>query len=328
MISAMKRGRKRASAISYPTALRLSAAVALVAAAALTQQFPLQQQTEKLARGPMRIEKVKEGLYVIRGPFVPCTTRGCRPNGPDDHLIHEPGDVALRVTPEGAILIDDKYPENVEEVLTQVRKVTSAPIRYLLNTHHHADHASGNANIRQMGINIIGHQNIRANFLRLKQPGEPNITFTGEESVYLGGAEVRMLHFGRGHTNGDTVIYFPDLKTIHAGDLIIDAMPVIDYDAGGSAIEFIRTIDALLRLDFDTMIPGHGRVMNKDDARAYRARFAEMNRRMRELARRKVPKDQVQARLKLEDLGWADSVSTSAWATNIGRYYDEMAAAP
>jgi glyoxylase-like metal-dependent hydrolase (beta-lactamase superfamily II) len=136
-----------------------------------------------------------------------------------------------------------------------------------------------------------------------------------------------LFYLGRGHTNGDTVIYFPDLKTVHTGDLIIDAMPVIDYDAGGSAIEFVKTIDNLLKMDFDTMIPGHGRVMKKDDVRAYRARFVEMNRRMRELARKKVPKDQVQAQLKLDDLGWGDSVSTSAWATSIGRYYDEMAAA-
>jgi glyoxylase-like metal-dependent hydrolase (beta-lactamase superfamily II) len=307
------------------TALRILAALALVTAAALTQQFPLKQITEKLTRGPMRTEKVKDGLYVIRGPFLPCTTRGCRPNGPDDGLIHEPGDVALRVTPEGLILIDDKYPENVADVLAQVKAVSSLPVKYLLNTHHHGDHASGNVNIRQMGIDIIAHKNIRANFLRIKQPGEPNIVFADQAAVYLGGVEVQLFYLGRGHTNGDTVIYFPDLKTVHTGDLIIDAMPVIDYDGGGSAIEFVKTIDNLLKMDFDTMIPGHGRVMKKDDVRAYRARFAEMNRRMRELARKKVPKDQVQAQLKLDDLGWGNSVSTTAWATSIGRYYDEMA---
>jgi len=273
----------------------------------------------------MRTEKVKDGLYVIRGPFLPCGTRGCRPNGPDDGLIHEPGDVALRVTPEGLILIDDKYPENVADVLAQVKAVSSLPVKYLLNTHHHGDHASGNVNIRQMGIDIIAHKNIRANFLRIKQPGEPNIVFADQAAVYLGGVEIQLFYLGRGHTNGDTVIYFPDLKTVHTGDLIIDGMPVIDYDAGGSALEFVKTIDNLLRMDFDTMIPGHGRVMKKDDVRAYRARFAEMNRRMRELARKKVPKDQVQAQLKLDDLGWGNSVSTSAWATSIGRYYDEMA---
>ncbi|HSR08036.1 MAG TPA: MBL fold metallo-hydrolase [Bryobacteraceae bacterium] len=309
------------------TTLRILAALALVTAAALTQQFPLKQNTEKLARGPMRTEKVKDGLYVIRGPFLPCGTRGCRPNGPDDGLIHEPGDIALRVTSEGLILIDDKYPENVPDVLAQVKAISPLPIKYLLNTHHHGDHASGNVNIRQMGIDIIAHKSIRANFQRIKQPGEPNIVFADQAAVYLGGVEVQLFYLGRGHTNGDTVIYFPDLKTVHTGDLIIDGMPVIDYDAGGSAIEFVKTIDNLLKMDFDTMIPGHGRVMHKDDVRAYRARFAEMNRRMRELARKKVPKDQVQAQLKLDDLGWGDSVSTSAWATSIGRYYDEMVAA-
>ena len=184
-----------------------------------------------------------------------------------------PGDVAIRATPEGLILIDDKYPENILEVLSQVRSVSSLPIRYLLNTHHHADHVSGNANLRALGIDIIGHRNIRENFLRIKQPGEPNIVFADEGALYLGGVEVRMLHYGNGHTNGDTIVYFPDLKTVHMGDLVIDGMPVIDYSAGGSAIAFVKTIDKLLELDFDTAIPGHGRVMTKAEVQAYRARY-------------------------------------------------------
>ncbi len=310
----------------WSSGIRFIAALVLIGGAALTQQYRLKQDTEKLVAGPMRVDKVKDGLYVIRGPFVACTTRGCRPNGPDDGLIHEPGDVAVRVTSEGLILIDDKYPENVADVLDRVKSVSPQPVKYLLNTHHHADHASGNANIRAMGINIIAHKNIRENFLRLKQPGEPNIVFADQAAVYLGGVEVRLLYLGRGHTNGDTVIYFPDLRTVHTGDLIIDAMPVIDYAGGGSAVEFIQTIDNLLKIDFDTMIPGHGRVMNKDDVRAYRARFAEMNRRMLEITRRGVPKDRAEAELKLADLGWDHSVSTTAWESSFSRYYDEIGA--
>lgn len=295
---------------------------------------PLRQVVEVLQPGQMRVDKVKEGLFVVRGPFVPCATRGCRPNGPDDGLIHEPGDVAIRVTPEGLILIDDKYPENILEVLSQVRAVSSLPVRYLLNTHHHADHVSGNANLRALGVDIIGHRNIRENFLRIKQPGEPNIVFADESAVYLGGVEVKLIHFGNGHTNGDTVVYFPDLKAVHMGDLVIDGMPVIDYAGGGSAIEFVKTIDKLLELDFDIAIPGHGRVMTKPEVQAYRARFQEMNNRMRALAKKRFPRDQLltldQARiqLKLADLGWENSVSTTAFMTSIGLYYDEMAAAP
>ncbi len=295
---------------------------------------PLRQAVEVLQPGQMRVDKVKEVLFVVRGPFVPCATRGCRPNGPDDGLIHEPGDVAIRVTPEGLILIDDKYPENILEVLSQVRSVSSLPVRYLLNTHHHADHVSGNANLRALGVDIIGHRNIRENFLRIKQPGEPNIVFADESAVYLGGVEVKLIHFGNGHTNGDTVVYFPDLKTVHMGDLVIDGMPVIDYAGGGSALEFVKTIDKLLELDFDTAIPGHGHVMTKADVVAYRARFQEMNNRMRALVKKRFPRDQLlsldQARiqLKLAELGWDNSVSTTAFMTSMGQYYDEIAAAP
>jgi glyoxylase-like metal-dependent hydrolase (beta-lactamase superfamily II) len=183
-----------------------------------------------------------------------------------------------------------------------------------------------------LGVSILAHENIRANFLRLKQPGEPTMTFANEAAVHLGGTEVRLFWFGRGHTNGDTVVYFPDVKTIHAGDLIIDAMPVIDYAGGGSALEFISTIDRLLTLDFDTMIPGHGKIMTKDDARAYRVRFQTMNDRMRALIRKGVRKDQLKtldqarAQLRLADLGWDNSVSTTTWFGSVPQYYDEIAA--
>ncbi len=299
----------------------------------LSQQLPLKQTPEILRAGPARIDKVKDGLFVVRGPFVPCSTRGCRPNGADDKLIHEAGDVAVRVTPAGLILVDDKYPEFVDEVLARVRDVSTAPIKYMLNSHHHGDHVSGNKNIRDMGIDIIAHRNIRENFLRIKQPGEPNIVFADQSAVYLGGVEVQLFWLGRGHTNGDTVIYFPDLKTVHTGDLIIDGMPVIDYPGGGSAVEFITTIDRLLTMDFDTMIPGHGRIMNKEDVRAYRARFAEMNSRMTAAIQRGATKadfdtlDKTRAQLRLAELGWDNTVSTTAWYGSINAYYDEIAAA-
>jgi cyclase len=276
---------------------------------------------------------VKEGLYVIRGPFLPCMT-GCRPGQTGDGLIHESGDVAVRVTPAGLIIVDDKFASQAADVLARIKMISRLPIKYLLNTHHHGDHASGNAYMREsLGIDIIAHRNIRENFLRIKQAGEPNITFADQSAVYLGGVEVQLYWFGRGHTNGDTVIYFPDLKTVHTGDLIIDGMPVIDYPGGGSAVEFIPTIDKLLKLDFDTMVPGHGKIMTKDDVRAYRARLQAMNDRMRELIRKGVKKDdlrtldQARAQLRLADLGWDNSVSTTTWFGGFSRYYEELAAA-
>ena len=63
-------------------------------------------------------------------------------------------------------------------------------------------------------------------------------------------------YFGRSHTNGDAVIYFPELKTVHMGDMFVRQAPFIDYSSGGSATEWTKTIDGVLALDFDTVIPG------------------------------------------------------------------------
>jgi glyoxylase-like metal-dependent hydrolase (beta-lactamase superfamily II) len=245
----------------------------------------------------------------------------------DDGLLHEAGDVAVRVTSEGVILVDDKFAQNVPDVLDRVKSITTQPIRYLLNTHHHTDHVGGDGEILDRGIEIIAHRNVRDNIIRNKQPGAPRLVFNDQASVFLGGVETQMMYLGRGHTNGDTVIYFPDLRTVHSGDLVIDGMPVIDYNNGGSALEFVRTLNNLLKIDFDTVIPGHGRVLTKNDVRAYVPKFELMNKRMADLVKKHVPKDQLERQLKLDDLGWAHTVSTGTFMHSVGQYYDEVARA-
>jgi cyclase len=305
-------------------ALAAVAVLSLLAARGATQPSPAAGLTSQ----PMRVEQVKANLYVIRGPFDPCAPGGCNGRNTDDGLLHEPGDVAVRVTPEGAVVVDDKFVQNVPDVMARVKSVTSQPIKYLLNSHHHADHIGGNGAVMDLGIEIIAHRNVRENILRNKQPGPPRITFTDQEAIYLGGVEVRMLYLGRGHTNGDTVIYFRDLRTVHSGDLVIDGMPVIDYDNGGSAVEFVKTLENLMALDFDTVIPGHGRVLTKDDVRTYIPKLKTMNDRMRELVRKRVSNDQLAAQLKLDDIGWSHTVSTGTFMRSIVRYRDEIAAQP
>lgn len=272
---------------------------------------------------PMKIEKVKDGLYLIRGPFNRCAPNGCDGRYGDDGLLHEAGDVAVRVTSEGLILVDNKFQQNVPEILEHVKSVSSLPVRYLLNTHHHADHAGGDA-VFINTTEIIAHRNVRENFLRNQQPGAPRVTFSEQASVFLGGAEARAYYFGRGHTNGDAVIYFPDLRVIHTGDLITEGMPVLDYNNGASAVEWVTVLDKILELDFDTVIPGHGPLMTKEQVRADRQKLVTMNQRMAELARKGVPLEQVFEQLKLADLGWHHTVSTVAFRGGLKGYYEEM----
>jgi glyoxylase-like metal-dependent hydrolase (beta-lactamase superfamily II) len=299
-------------------AILVFAAFGAIVAGALAAQ-------EKKPAAPMRVEKVREGLYLLRGPFNRCAPNGCGGGYGDDGLLHEAGDVAVRVTSEGLILVDDKYQENVADILKQVKSISAMPIKYLLNTHHHTDHAGGDETF--IGLTeVIAHRNVRENFLRNKQPGAPRVVFTDQASVFLGGVEVRAHYFGRGHTNGDAVIEFPDLRVIHTGDLITEGMPVLDYANGASAIEWVKVLDEILKLDFDIVIPGHGRLLTKENVRSDRQKLVTMNQRMTDLVGKGVPKELVFDALRLGDLGWDHSVSTVAFKGGLSGYYDEMKA--
>jgi glyoxylase-like metal-dependent hydrolase (beta-lactamase superfamily II) len=141
--------------------------------------------------------------------------------------------------------------------------------------------------------------------------------------------EVQARYLGRGHTDGDSVVYFPALKVLHTGDLVIDGMPHIDYDNGASAIEWIKAIDKILQIDFDIAIPGHGRLLTKDDIRDNKAAFEKMNRHMIELVEAGKSKAEATANLKLclKEIGWDHTVSTLRFLDHsLNPYYDEMAA--
>src|SRR6202035_5685976 len=90
------------------------------------------------------------------------------------------------------------------------------------------------------------------------------IASADEAQVFVGGREVSAHHLGRGHTNGDAVILFPSERVLHTGDLFVNgSAPFIDYSAKGSLVKWDKTLDRVLQLDFDTVIPGHGPVTKK-----------------------------------------------------------------
>ncbi len=230
------------------------------------------------------------------------------------------GNAAFYVTSDGVVLVDDKFPQNVPEILAKIKSVTDKPVRYVLNTHQHPDHTGGNEQLLATA-EVFAHENARLNMAAKDQPGLQRVTFRDALQLHLGGKEVRAQYFGRGHTNGDAVIYFPALKTIHTGDLFVRGAPFIDYSSGGSAIEWTRTLDEILRMDFQTVIPGHGPVSNRDDLVSFRKAFETMRNRMGELRRSgKTPQEAAQL-LRVDDLGWTPG---PLFAKSLPGLYDEV----
>ena len=252
-------------------------------------------QTPKAA--PLKLNQVKDDLYEIEG---------------------DGGNVAAYITSEGVILVDDKYEQDHDQIVEKVKSVTPQPIKYIITTHHHSDHSGGNVRF-EPAVEIISTANARANIVNKKQPGAPanmtpaQVTFTDETSVFLGGKEVRAKYFGRGHTDGDAMVYFPALKTLHTGDMIAGATPLIDYTGGGSLIEWTKTLDGAMKLDFDTVIPGHGPVTNKAGMLTYRNNVEKLRTRAQGLIRQGKSQAEVGKVMEAE-FGWAPTTMQAQWS--------------
>jgi cyclase len=204
----------------------------------------------------MQIVKLKDDLYVIRANAT--------------------GNTGVYITDEGTILVDDKFDEDHQNLLAAVKSLTDKPIRYIMNTHQHGDHTGGNAQFLP-SAEIIIQKNARANMVTLKQPGIPRISYSDEAEIFLGGKEVRAHYYGRGHTNGDAVMYFPALRMIHTGDLFVNGPYFIpNYPDGGSLKDWPHTLDEVLKLDFDVVIPGHGPMATRADVVKFRNRLEAM----------------------------------------------------
>lgn len=284
------------------TALVAAGAMAIAAAQGRQGGAPPAQLT---------IEPVKPGLYAILNPGA--------------------NTLAVRVTSEGVILVDDMFQQNYEQIVSLIKTVTDRPVKYVISTHHHGDHTGGNVRFLGASAQIIGHKNARAAMTRgaAPQPGPPPVTFTTEAAVHLGGVEAQLFHVGPGHTNGDAIVYFPDLRVMATGDLfvVLPRVPTIDYANGGTTLGWVPTLDNVLKFDFDTVIPGHGPVSTKADLQRFKERMVTLQTRTRELIQQGVPKDQYVSKLKADDLGWGLGADTLFVRNAAGGFYDELAKA-
>jgi glyoxylase-like metal-dependent hydrolase (beta-lactamase superfamily II) len=260
-----------------------------------------QAATQTKAPAPFNLVKVADDLYVIDGGGA--------------------GNVAVYITNEGVIMVDDKYEQHFDEIMANVKKVTNQPIKYILSTHYHADHSGGNTRFSSIA-EIISTRNAHDGIVQHKQSNAPNdmiparVTFTQETDLFLGGKEVRAKYYGRGHTNGDAFVYFPALKVIHTGDMFTSGSPLIDYPGGGSLLEWPKTLDAVMNdktLDFDTVIPGHGPVSKKADLLNYRNNADKMRTRVQTLIRQGKKKDEV-AKFMTAEYKWAPDSLNMQWS--------------
>jgi glyoxylase-like metal-dependent hydrolase (beta-lactamase superfamily II) len=178
------------------------------------------------------------------------------------------GNIGIYVGEDSLLIVDAQYARTADAVMAKIKELSPKEIQYLVNTHYHGDHTSGNPIIGK-DAQIISQKNCKESLLAGLKPeetpesiGAPNKTFDTEKTITLGNETVRLVHMGPGHTSGDTIVIFDQAKVIHAGDLFFHGMPpYIDVNDGSDTKNWVRTIHTLAEKHPNfQVIPGHGKV--------------------------------------------------------------------
>src|SRR4051812_32916668 len=277
--------------------------------AAAQAPAPAQPPAQPPAAPPMLV-KVRDDVFVVQNV---------------NHVVAEigqnGGNATVLVTADGVILIDTKNERMHDDLVAKVRSLTDRPIRYAILTHNHADHSAGAARLQSDGVTIVASAGTRENMIRANQPGAPQIAYSGYSQIVLGGKEVQLREV-RGHTRGDTIALIPSARVVVAGDLVAtpDTIPaIVNYGDGGSWTDLGRALDEVAKLDFDTLIGGHGPPLTKAEFLKYRDRAAAIRERVRALNRERKSQDEI-TQTVLKEFNWGSGPA----AGNIAGMLQEL----
>src|SRR5262249_1820187 len=197
------------------------------------------------------------------------------------------GNVAVLIGRDGKVLVDAGITASRPRILEALARLSSDPVKHLINTHWHFDHGDGNEWLHGEGATILAHENTRKhlamaqrveawnfNFPPSPSGAIPSDVFATERMFRLNGTTLALTYYGPAHTDGDISVAFTDADILHTGDTYWNGFyPFIDYSTGGNIDGAIRAADANLAIATDNtiVIPGHGQpVSNRSELKDFR----------------------------------------------------------
>ncbi|GAC1423143.1 MAG: MBL fold metallo-hydrolase [Flavisolibacter sp.] len=168
------------------------------------------------------------------------------------------GTIGFLLSEEGTVVVDAQFPDTANHLIEELKKRSGNPIRYLLNTHHHMDHTSGNISFKRLAEHVAAHENSLANQKAVAEKNGsvdkqlyPDFIFKEKWQLKIGAEVIKASYYGPGHTNGDVVYHFQNANISHLGDLMFNKRhPFVDRTAGASMKHWINVIDQILK-DYD-----------------------------------------------------------------------------
>jgi cyclase len=324
-------------------ALRIAAVVLAVLCGGGTAAVSraLAQQNQNFDTVEMDVQHVSGGVYMIVGAG---------------------GNTTVFTGPEGTMVVDTQFAQVSGKVIDAIRKISDAPIRWIVNTHLHGDHMGGNEAVARAGrtraggnvvgdigqaatatARIIAHENVLSRLSRaepaVSAAALPTDTFFGaRKDMLFNGEPVQFFHQPSAHTDGDIIVHFRKSDVVTTGDLFTTVMyPFIDAANGGSIEGYIKSLNAILAITVPSnvneggtmVIPGHGRLTDEQDVIEYRDMVTIVRDRIREYVKRGMTLDQVKAQKPTLDFDPRYGIDTGFWTTSmfIETIYKEMLAA-
>ena len=244
------------------------------------------------------------------------------------------GNIGVSVGDDGLLIVDDQFAPLADKIRAALKGIADKKLHFILNTHWHGDHTGGNVAFGPEAT-IIAHDNVRKrlateqkstvfNTTTPPSPKEalPVITFDQTLTVHFNGEDIRAIHYPKGHTDGDSVIFFSASNVVHLGDdFFAGRFPFVDLESGGSVEGLVKNIGELItKIPADAkLIPGHGPISTLDDLKSYHRMLQQTT----EIVRGKISAGKTLDQIKSEGLPaewtpWgAGFIKTDRWVETI-----------
>jgi cyclase len=200
------------------------------------------------------------------------------------------GNIGVSVGPDGILIVDDQFAPLADKIKAALKTLGEGKLKFVLNTHYHGDHTGANAAFGPEAL-IIAQENVRKRlsteqvskfFKRTTPPSPPEalpvVTFDHAVSIFFNGEEIKVIHFPRSHTDGDSIIFFTNSNVIHMGDNFFNPrFPVVDLEAGGNVLGMTQTVgEVISKLPAGVkIIPGHGPLSDPEGLKAFHRMLVE-----------------------------------------------------
>jgi cyclase len=265
-------------------------------------------------------------------------------------LVGPASNAAVQIGDDGVLVVDTMRESDAEAMVAEIRRLAgSKPIRWIINTHAHADHVGGNLKVAEAGesiiagnfvgqagaasanyAQIIAHENVELQMAKA-QPAVPvhamptDTFFVSEFELFFNGEAVQLIHVPNAHTDGDVMVFFRKSDVLVAGDLLMTTtFPIVSRQPQGSLTGVLAALNRMLDITVPAekqeggtyVIPGHGRLTDEADVVEIRDMTTVIRDRMQDAVKKGMTLAQVRAARLVRDYEGRWGATTGTWTTD------------